>query len=92
VALEVAQQGITVNAICPGYVWTPLVEKQIPDTMKARNLTEEQVKRDVILAAQPTKEFVTSEEVAALAVYLTSDAARSITGSLLPIDGGWTAA
>jgi 3-hydroxybutyrate dehydrogenase len=92
VALEVAQQGITVNAICPGYVWTPLVEKQIPDTAKARNLSEEQVKRDVILAAQPTKEFVTSEEVAALAVYLTSDAARSITGSLLPIDGGWTAA
>jgi 3-hydroxybutyrate dehydrogenase len=92
VALEVATDGITVNAICPGYVWTPLVEKQIPDTAKARNLTEEQVKRDVILAAQPTKEFVTSEEVAALAVYLTSDAARSITGSLLPIDGGWTAA
>jgi 3-hydroxybutyrate dehydrogenase len=92
VALEVAQQGITVNAICPGYVWTPLVEKQIPDTMKARNLTEEQVKRDVILAAQPTKEFVTAEQVAALAVYLTSDAARSITGALLPMDGGWTAA
>ncbi len=92
VALEVATQGITVNAICPGYVWTPLVEKQIPDTMKARNLTEEQVKRDVILAAQPTKEFVTAEEVASLAVYLASDAARSITGSLLPIDGGWTAA
>jgi 3-hydroxybutyrate dehydrogenase len=92
VALEVATQGITANAICPGYVWTPLVEKQIPDTMKARNLTAEQVKRDVILAAQPTKEFVTSEQVAALAVYLTSDAARSITGALLPIDGGWTAA
>jgi len=92
VALEVATMGITVNAICPGYVWTPLVEKQIPDTMKARNLTAEQVKRDVILAAQPTKEFVTSEEVAALAVYLTGDAARSITGALLPMDGGWTAA
>jgi 3-hydroxybutyrate dehydrogenase len=92
VALEVATSGITVNAICPGYVWTPLVERQIPDTMKARGLTEEQVKRDVILAAQPTKEFVTAEEVAALALYLTSDAARSITGSLLPLDGGWTAA
>jgi 3-hydroxybutyrate dehydrogenase len=92
VALEVAQQGITVNAIAPGYVWTPLVEKQIPDTMKARNLTEEEVKRDVILSAQPTKEFVTAEQVAALAVYLTGDAARSITGALLPMDGGWTAA
>jgi 3-hydroxybutyrate dehydrogenase len=91
VALEVATQGITVNAICPGYVWTPLVEKQIPDTMKARGLTEEQVKRDVILAAQPTKEFVTADEVAALALYLTSDAARAITGALLPVDGGWTA-
>ena len=92
VALEVATMGITVNAICPGYVWTPLVERQIPDQMKARNMTAEQVKRDVILAAQPTKEFVTSEEVAALAVYLTSDAAKSITGALLPMDGGWTAA
>jgi len=92
VALEVATQGITVNAICPGYVWTPLVEKQIPDTMKARGLTAEQVKRDVILAAQPTKQFVTTEEVAALAVFLASDAAKSITGALLPMDGGWTAA
>ena len=92
VALEVATMGITVNAICPGYVWTPLVEKQIPEQMKARNMTAEQVKRDVILAAQPTKEFVTSEEVAALAVWLTGDAARSITGALLPMDGGWTAA
>jgi 3-hydroxybutyrate dehydrogenase len=91
VALEVAQAGITVNAIAPGYVWTPLVEKQIPDTMKSRGLTEEQVKNDVLLAAQPTKEFVTVEEVAAMALYLTSDAARSITGSTLPIDGGWTA-
>ncbi len=91
VALEVATHGITVNAICPGYVWTPLVEKQIPDTMKARNMTAEQVKQDVILAAQPTKQFVTVEEVAALAVFLTGDAAAQITGALLPMDGGWTA-
>jgi 3-hydroxybutyrate dehydrogenase len=91
VALEVASFGITVNCISPGYVWTPLVEKQIPDTMKARNMTAEQVKRDVLLAAQPTKEFVTVEEVAALAVYLCSDAARAITGANLSIDGGWTA-
>ena len=92
VALEVATQGITVNAIAPGYVWTPLVEKQIPDTAKARGLTHEQVKRDVILAAQPTKDFVSVEEVAALAVFLCSDAARSITGAILPVDGGWSAA
>jgi 3-hydroxybutyrate dehydrogenase len=73
-------------------VWTPLVEKQIPDTMKARNMTEEQVKRDVLLAAQPTKEFVTVDQVASLAVYLCSDAAAQITGTNLSIDGGWTAA
>src|SRR5215218_2156169 len=91
VALEVATMGITVNAICPGYVWTPLVERQIPDTMKARNMTAEQVKRDVLLAAQPTKEFVTVEQVASLALYLTSDAAANITGANLSIDGGWTA-
>jgi len=92
VALELATFGITANCISPGYVWTPLVEKQIPDTMKARGLTEEQVKRDVLLAAQPTKEFVTVDEVAALAVYLCSDAAKAITGANLSIDGGWTAA
>ena len=91
VALEVAEQGITVNAICPGYVWTPLVEAQIPDTMKARGLSEEEVKRDVLLKAQPTKKFATIEEVAALAVFLASDNAASITGSPLSIDGGWTA-
>ncbi len=92
VALEVATHGITVNAIAPGYVWTPLVEKQIPDTMKARGLTKEQVINDVLLLAQPTKEFVTVEQVAALAVFLCTDAAKSITGTTLPIDGGWTAA
>jgi 3-hydroxybutyrate dehydrogenase len=88
VALEVAQHGITVNAICPGYVLTPLVEKQIPDTAKARGISEEAVVRDVLLAAQPTKRFVKVEEVAA---FLCSDGAASITGTLLPIDGGWVA-
>jgi 3-hydroxybutyrate dehydrogenase len=92
VALEVATHGITVNCISPGYVWTPLVEKQIPDTMKARGLTKDQVINDVLLTAQPTKEFVTSEQVAALAVYLCSDAAKSITGTNISMDGGWTAA
>ncbi len=92
VALEVAADGITVNCISPGYVWTPLVESQIPDTMKARNLTRDQVINDVLLAAQPTKQFVTVEEVAAAAVFLCSDAAKQMTGANLSIDGGWTAA
>jgi 3-hydroxybutyrate dehydrogenase len=92
VALETARSGVTVNCISPGYVWTPLVENQIPDTMKARGLTREQVMNDVLLAAQPTKQFVTVEEVAALALYLCRDEARSITGANLSVDGGWTAA
>lgn len=91
IALEVAEQGVTVNAICPGYVLTPLVEKQIPDTAKARGITEEQVKRDVLLAAQPTKQFVTVEQVAGTAVFLCSDSAASITGTNISIEGGWTA-
>jgi 3-hydroxybutyrate dehydrogenase len=91
VALEVAQQGITVNAICPGYVNTALVRDQIPDTAKARGLTEEQVVTDVLLAAQSSKRFVEVEEVAALAAFLCRDEARSITGSALSVDGGWTA-
>jgi 3-hydroxybutyrate dehydrogenase len=91
VALEVAESGITVNAICPGYVLTPLVEKQIPDQAKSRGISEEAVKRDVLLSAQPTKKFVTTEEIGGLTVFLCSEAAASITGAALPIDGGWTA-
>ena len=90
-ALEVARDGITVNCISPGYVWTQLVENQIPDTMKARGLTREQVMNDVLLAAQPTKQFVTPEQVAALAVFLCRDEASAITGANLSVDGGWTA-
>ena len=91
-ALETAASGITVNCISPGYVWTPLVENQIPDTMRARGLTREQVLNDVLLAAQPTKQFVTPEQVAALALFLCREEAKSITGANLSVDGGWTAA
>lgn len=91
VALELATSGITANCISPGYVWTPLVEKQIPDTMKARGMTREEVMHDVLLAAQPTKAFVQPEEVAAMALFLCSDAAAQITGANIAIDGGWTA-
>lgn len=91
VALEVAQAGITVNCISPGYVWTPLVENQIPDTMKARNLSREQVMNDVLLSAQPTKKFVTVDQVAAFALFLCREEAAAITGANLSMDGGWTA-
>ena len=90
-ALELAEFGITVNAICPGYVLTPLVEKQIPDTARERGITEDQVKTEVMLKLQATKEFVSIDEVAQAAIYLASDAARSITGTHISIDGGWTA-
>jgi 3-hydroxybutyrate dehydrogenase len=91
IALEAAESGVTVNAICPAYVWTPLVEAQIPDTARARGITEQEVIDDVLLRAQPTKKFVTIEQVAELACFLCSDAAASITGSAQSIDGGWTA-
>jgi 3-hydroxybutyrate dehydrogenase len=91
VALEVAEQGITVNAVCPGYVLTPLVQQQIPATAQARGISEEAVVRDVLLAAQPTKQFVTVEQVAALASFLCTEGAASITGAVLPVEGGWTA-
>ena len=91
VALEVAEQGITVNAICPGYVLTPLVAQQIPDTAKARGISEDEVKRSVLLAAQPTRQFVTVEQVAALSLFLAGEDAASITGAIIPIEGGWTA-
>jgi 3-hydroxybutyrate dehydrogenase len=91
VALETARSGVTVNCISPGYVWTPLVENQIPDTMRTRGLTREQVMNDVLLAAQPTKQFVQVEQVAALALFLCRDEASAITGANLSMDGGWTA-
>ncbi len=91
-ALELATHGITANCISPGYVWTPLVENQIPDTMKARGMTREQVIDDVLLAGQPTKKFVQPEDVGALAVFLCRDEAANITGANLSVDGGWTAA
>lgn len=92
VALEAATDGITVNAICPGYVRTPLVNQQIPETARARGMSEDEVVRDVLLAAQPTREFVETEQVGALAVFLCLESAASITGTALPMDGGWTAA
>lgn len=91
VALEVAEQGITVNAVCPGYVWTPLVEAQIPDTAKARGISEDQVINDVMLKNQPTKQFVSIEQVAAFCVFLAGDDAAGVTGSMQSIDGGWCA-
>jgi 3-hydroxybutyrate dehydrogenase len=91
VALEAAEFGVTVNAICPGYVLTPLVEKQIPETARARGISEDEVVKQVLLAAQPTRQFVTTEQVGAVAQFLCTEAAASITGTALPIDGGWTA-
>ena len=91
VALEVAEKGITVNAICPGYVWTPLVAEQVTDQAKVHNLSEDEVVRQIMLAPQPTRKFVQPEEIAELAAYLCSDWARSITGTTISIDGGWTA-
>ena len=91
VALEVATQGITVNAICPGYVKTPLVEAQIPDQARTRGISEEDVVQKIMLAGQPTRRFIGIDEVAALAAFLASDVAKSITGAMLSIDGGWTA-
>ncbi|WP_320198420.1 3-hydroxybutyrate dehydrogenase [Agrobacterium sp. rho-13.3] len=90
-ALELAETGITVNAICPGYVLTSLVEKQIPDTAKSRGISEDEVKNDVLLRLQATKEFVKVEDVAATALFLASDSAKQITGTHISIDGGWTA-
>lgn len=91
VALEGAEYGVTSNAICPGYVWTPLVEKQIEDQARSHNVARDAVIRDVFLKNQPTRRFATVEEMGALAVFLCSDCAASMTGTALPVDGGWTA-
>ena len=90
VALEVAQAGITANCISPGYVWTPLVENQIPDTMRTRGMTRDQVINDVLLAAIPQRKFVMPDQIAAMALFLCSDGASAITGANLAVDGGWT--
>jgi len=90
-ALEGAEAGVTCNAICPGYVWTPLVERQIDDQAKAHGISRDEVIRDVLLAQQPNKRFATVEEIGALTIFLCSDAGASITGTALPVDGGWTA-
>jgi 3-hydroxybutyrate dehydrogenase len=90
IALELAESGVTANAVSPGFVWTPLVEKQIPDLAKSENITEDQAKRQV-LSRQPTNRFVTVAEVAALAAFLASEEAGSVTGANYSIDGGWTA-
>lgn len=91
VALEVAEKGITANAICPGYVWTPLVAKQVADQVRVHGISQDAVIRDIFLGPQPTKQFVQPEEIAELALYLSGDMARSITGTAISIDGGWTA-
>ena len=90
VALEVAKDNITCNAICPGYVWTPLVENQVADTAKARGISEDEVKRDVLLSAQPTKQFTEVEDIAAYVAFLCTEPAHNTTGGLLTVDGGWT--
>ena len=91
VALETAEAGITCNAICPGYVYTPLVEAQIESQAKAHGIAREKVVRDILLAQQPNKKFATVEEIGSLALFLASDGAASITGAALPVDGGWVA-
>jgi 3-hydroxybutyrate dehydrogenase len=91
VALEAATSGVTCNAICPGYVWTPLVEKQIEDQARSHGISRDEVIRDVLLAAQPNKQFATVEQIGALAVFLCGEGGACITGTALPVDGGWTA-
>jgi 3-hydroxybutyrate dehydrogenase len=91
VALEGAEAGVTCNAVCPGYVWTPLVERQIDDQARAHKISRDQVIRDILLAQQPNKRFATVEEIGAIAAFLCSDAAQSVTGVAMPVDGGWTA-